>query len=71
MSISVRKCTFENVPSVEIQISLRLHAFCAYTLHPWLFKMRPLGAFWIAKDVKFLNVDNEDSDQTTSMHSMI
>ena len=32
---------------------------------------RSLGAVWIAKDAKFLHADNEDSDQTARMRSLI
>ena len=30
-----------------------------------------LGAFWIAKDAKFLRADNEDSDQIARMRRLI
>ena len=30
-----------------------------------------LGAIWIAKDVKFLHADNDDSNQTARMRSLI
>ena len=42
----------------KIQITLRI---CAS--HQNL----RLGAFWIAKDAKFLHLDNKDSDQTVHM----
>ena len=39
----------------KIQISLRIRA---------VWSESSLGAFWIAKDAKFLPADNEDSDQS-------
>ena len=30
-----------------------------------------MGVFWIAKDEKFLHADNEGSDQTARMRSLI
>ena len=34
-------------------------------------RSRSLGVVWIAKDAKFLHADNEDSDQTARMRSLI
>ena len=59
---SVRKSTLRHVPPVKILIRLR---FCAVWSESWL------GAFWIAKDAKFLHADNEDSDQTVQMYRLI
>ena len=47
MSRGIRKRSFGHVSPVKIQISLRIPAV-----------IRSLGAFWIPKDAKFLNVDN-------------
>ena len=46
----------------KLQISLRICAVWSESL---------LGAFWIAKDAKFLRADNEDSNQTTQMRRLI
>ena len=51
MSRNVRKHTFEHVGPAKIQISLRIRSISSESL---------LGAFWIAKDAKFLNADIED-----------
>ena len=54
----------ENVPvrPAKIQISLRIRA---------VWSESSLGAFWLAKDGKFLHADNEDSDQTARMSRLI
>ena len=62
LRLNVRKITFGHVRPAKIQISLRI---CA----GW--SESSLGAFWIAKDAKFLPVDNEDSDQTVRMCRLI
>ena len=62
MSRHVRKHTYGHVRPAKIQISLRIHA------------LRPdfaLDAFWIAIDAKFLDADNEDTNQTARMRSLI
>ena len=46
----------------KIQISLRIRA---------VWSESSLGAFWIAKDAKFLYADNEDYDQTARMRRLI
>ena len=46
----------------QIQISLRIRTVLSES---------SLGAFWIAKDAKFLDADNEDSDQTARMRRLI
>ena len=45
-----------HVHPVMIQISLHLQAESS------------LGAFWLARDAKFLHADNEDSDLALWMH---
>ena len=47
------KRTLEHMRTVKIQISLRMRVV-------WLESS--LSAFWIAKDAKFLQAENEDSD---------
>ena len=49
---NVRKRTFGHMRPAKIQISLRIRA---------VWSESPLGAYWIAKDAKFLHADNEDS----------
>ena len=61
-SRNVRNRTFGYVHQTKIQISLRIRAV-------WL--KSSMGAFWIAKDAKFLHADNEDSDQTARMRRLI
>ena len=51
MSLKSEKYTFGHVHPAKIQISMRI---CKV----WLESS--LGTFWIAKDAKFLHVDNED-----------
>ena len=62
MSHDDRKGTFGYVRSAKIPISLRIRA---------LWSDSSLGAFWKAKDARFLHVCNEDSDQTARMHMLI
>ena len=62
MNHSVRKRSFGHVRQAKIQISLRIRA---------VWSESSLGAFWIAKDGMFLQVDNEDSDQTARMQRLI
>ena len=63
MSISsLIKRTFRHVRPAKIQISLRIRA---------VWSESSPGAFWIAKDAKFLHADNEDSDQTVRMRRLI
>ena len=50
------------VRTAKIQIRLRIRAVWSESL---------LGAFWIAKDAKFLHAGNEDSDQTARMRRLI
>ena len=52
--------TFRHVRSAKIQISI-----CE------VWSESSLTAFWIAKDAKFLQADNEDSDQTVRMHRLV
>ena len=59
---NVRKRTFGHVRSAKIQIRLRMSA---------VWSESSLGAFWIAKVVKFPHADNEDSDQTVQKRSLI
>ena len=52
---NVRKRSSGHVRPVKILIRLRIRA---------VWSESSLGAFWIAKDAKFLHADNEDSDQS-------
>ena len=61
MSRNVRNHAFGHGHLEKIQISLRVRAFC----------LESLGAFWLAKDAKFLHADNEDSNQTARMRSLV
>ena len=56
---NVRKRTFGHVRLVKIYIGLRIRT---------VWSDFSLCTFWITKYAKFLNVDNEHSDQTTRMH---
>ena len=58
---NVRKRIFGHFRSAKIQISLRMRAGWSES---------SLGAFWIAKDAKFLHAYYEDSDQTVWMHRL-
>ena len=62
MSCNIKKHTFGHMHPVKILISLHIRA-------DW--SKSSLGTFWIAKDAKFLHVDNEDSDQTVQMCRLI
>ena len=53
---NVRKCTFGHVRPAKFQISLCIRA---------VWSESSLSAFWIAKDVKFLPVDNKDWSVST------
>ena len=55
MSGNVRKRTFEQVRLGKIRISLRFRTVRSDS---------SLGAFWVAKNAKFLHKDNADSDHT-------
>ena len=57
-----KKRAFGHVRPARIQISLRIRAVKLES---------SLGAFWIAKCSKCLLADNEDSNQTARMHSLI
>ena len=59
---NVMKRSSMHVRTAQIQISLRIRA---------VWSESSLGAFWIAKDAKVLHADNEDSDQTAPMRSLI
>ena len=59
---NVRKRAFGYLRQVKIQISLRIRAGWSES---------SLGAFWIAKDTKFLNAGSEDSDQRARMRRLI
>ena len=60
MTWDVRKSTFQHVRPAKIQISL-----CFDTVwHEFSLRI-----FWIVKDVKFLHVNNEDSNQTAYMQA--
>ena len=59
---NARQRTFGHVRPAKIQISLRIRAGWSES---------SLGAFWIAKDAKFLHADNEDSNQTARMRRLI
>ena len=58
LSQNIRKHTFGHVRSAKIQISLRIRA---------VWSESSLGAFWMAKDAKFLHVGYEDSNQSAPM----
>ena len=58
----VRKHTFGNIRLAKTQISMRIRAVRSES---------SLGAFWIAKDVKFLHADNEDADQIARTRRLI
>ena len=62
MSRNVRKRTFGDVRPAKIQISLHIRA---------VWPESSLGAFWIAKDAKFLHGDIEGSDQIARMRKLI
>ena len=62
MNRNVGKRTFVYVRPAKSQISLRIRA---------VWSESSLGAFWIAKDARFLHADNEDSDQTAQMRRLI
>ena len=62
MSRKVRNRTFGHVRPAKIQISLRVRA-------GWSESSQ--GAFWIAKDAKFLHADNEDYDLTVRIRRLI
>ena len=62
MNRNVKKRTFGQVRQAKIQISLRIRAF---------WSEYSLIAFRIAKEVKFLHADIEDSDQIARMHRLI
>ena len=57
-----RNHTFGRVRQAKIQISLRSRA---------VWSESSLGAFWIAKDAKVLQTDNEDSDQSQWRYSLL
>ena len=54
---NVSKCPFGHVRQAMIQVSLRIRV---------VWSESSLGTFWIANEVKFLNEDNEGSDQTAA-----
>ena len=56
------KRIFWTVRPVKIQISLRIRAARSES---------SLDAFWLAKDVNFLQADNEDADRTARMRRLI
>ena len=62
MSHNVRKRSFAHVRQMKIQINMRILAVWSGSI---------LSAFWWAIDAKFLDVDNEDKDQTARKHSLI
>ena len=62
MSRNVWKRTIGRVRSEKIQIRLRSRT---------VWSESSLGAYWIAKDAKFLHADNEDSHQTAQMRRLI
>ena len=62
LSRNVRKRTFRHVRPTKIQISLHIRA---------VWSDSSLDAILIAMDAKFLNEDNEDSDQTAWIHRLI
>ena len=51
MGFNVRKLTFGHVRPAKIQMSLHIRT---------VWSESSLGAFWMAKDAKFLHADNED-----------
>ena len=57
----------ENVPS-DMCAQRRFRSACAFAQSD---QNLPWGAFWIATDTKFLNADNEDSDQTARMRRLV
>ena len=62
MNHNIRKHTYGHVRPAKIRISL-----CILT--NW--SESSLGAFWTAKDAKFLHTDNEHSDQTARRRTSI
>ena len=62
LSRNVKTCTLSRVRPVKIQISLRF---------PAVRSESSLCTFWIAKNAKLLGADNDDSDQTARMRSLI
>ena len=58
----IRKRTLDNMRPAKIQFSLHIHA---------IWSESSLGAFWTAKDTRFLNTMNEDFDQTAGMRMLI
>ena len=62
MSLNARIPTLGHVRPAKVPVSLCIPAVC---------KESPLGAFWIAKDAKFLHADNEDSEQSARMRRLI
>ena len=61
-SCNVKKRAFRHVRPSKIQICPNVRA---------VWSESSLSAVWIAKDVKFFHVDNEDSDQTARMRRLI
>ena len=61
-SPNVRKHTFGHVRPAKIQISLRIRT---------VWSEPPLNAIWSTTDTKFPHADNEDSNQTMWMRSLI
>ena len=59
---NVRKHSFEHVRPAKILIRLRIRA---------VWSESSLGAFWIAKDAKFLHTIDKDSDQIAQMSRLI
>ena len=59
LSCNIKKCTFEHVHPVKIQISLCIRA---------VWSEFSMGAFWVVKDAVFLHVDNEDWSDCTYAH---
>ena len=57
MNRNFQQCTFGYLRPAKIQIRLRIRA---------VWSESSLGAFQIVKDAKFLQTDNEDSDQTST-----
>ena len=62
MKRNARKRTFVSVRPAKIQISLRIRT---------VWSESSLGAFWVDKDIKFNDADDEDSDETARMRRMI
>ena len=58
----VRKRAIGHMRPAKFDISLCIPVFCSES---------SLGTFWIAKGVKFLHKDNEDSGQTSWMRRLI